>query len=75
MIALRAEECGAIVVFPLWPKAGRAAKRVILSARVGMQGPMRLCPGLVLHEPDGAYTRRAEAALRDAAALEFEPAG
>ncbi len=70
--ALSTEGCGETVVFPLWPKAGQAAKRVIVSARVGVRGPMRLCAGLVLHAPDGAYTRQAEAVLRDAAALDFE---
>ncbi len=75
LAALGAVACGEIVVFPLWPKAGRAAKRVIVSARAGVRGPMRLCAGLVLHEPDGAYTRQAEAVLRDAAALRFEPEG
>lgn len=66
--ALRAAGCGAIGVLPLWPRAGQAAKRVILSARKGAKGPDRLLPGLVLHEGTG-WSAAAEAVLRHAAAL------
>jgi len=60
---------GAIVVFPLWPRAGVAAKRVILCARKGVAAPARLAHGLVLHTADGAYTPAAEAVLRAGRAL------
>jgi hypothetical protein len=33
--------------------------------------PLRLGPGLVLHEADGRFTPAANAVLRDAAALEL----
>lgn len=61
--------CGAITVMPLWPKAGREAKRVIVTARKGRRTPSRILPGLVLHSADGAFTPQAEAVLRDGAAL------
>ena len=63
---------GAISVFPLWPNAdlSRPAKRVIVQARKGVATPMRLLPGLVLHD-NGRYTDSAEAVLRDAAGLEL----
>ncbi len=54
---------GDIAVFPLWPKAGTPAKRVIVRARKGVKTPTRLLPGLVLHGADGAYTTEAEAVL------------
>jgi tRNA1(Val) A37 N6-methylase TrmN6 len=60
---------GDIVIFPLWPSAGRPAKRIIVRARSGVATPLRLAAGLVLHEPDGRFTAAAEAVLRDAAAL------
>jgi len=60
---------GEIVVFPLWPGAGKSAKRVILRARKGIAAPTRLAPGLILHEPDGRYTAAAEAVLREGAGL------
>ena len=66
--ALR-RRAGEAVVFPLWPKAGVPAKRVIVSARKGIRSPLVLAPGLVLHEADGRYTAAAERVLRDGAAL------
>lgn len=60
---------GDIVVFPLWPGDGKAASRVLVRARKGAAGPMRLAAGLVLHEADGRYTEAAEAVLRQGAGL------
>ncbi|MCU0888718.1 MAG: methyltransferase [Rubritepida sp.] len=67
--ALRAAGCGAVTLLPLWPRAGVAAKRVLLRARRGGRGPDQLLPGLVLHEADGRFTAAAEAVLREGAAL------
>ena len=55
---------GDVTVFPVWPKHGRAANRVIVRARKGIRTPMSLSAGLVMHEEDGAYTAAAEAILR-----------
>ena len=41
---------GQTVAAPLWPKLGRAANRVIVTARAGLKGSFALAPGLVLHE-------------------------
>ena len=60
---------GSVIVFPLWPKAGREAKRVIVRARPGVKAPMRIAAGMVMHEDDGAYTPDALSILRDGAAL------
>lgn len=60
---------GGAEIIPLWPKAGRPAKRVVLRARKGVRSPAILSPGLVLHQDDGRYTPEAEAILRGAAAL------
>lgn len=57
---------GEVVVFPLWPRPGRDAARVIVTARKGLRTPLRLAPGLVLHADDGGYTEAADAALRGA---------
>ena len=63
---------GGIVVFPLWPGSGdKPAKRVIVRGRKGLATPLRLSPGLALHEPDGAYTKAAEAVLRGGVGLDF----
>ncbi len=59
---------GEIVVFPLWPgRGGKPAKRVIVRARKGVATPMRLDPGMVLHEDDGRFTPEADDVLRGAA--------
>ena len=61
---------GDVVVFPLWPSSSSpGANRILVQARKGTRGPMRLARGLVLHEAEGGYTLTAEAVLRDAASL------
>ncbi len=69
LLALFRGRAGGCIVFPLWPKAGREAKRVIVRARPGVKTPMRIAAGMVMHEDDGAYTADALAILRDGAAL------
>ncbi len=69
LLSLLHGRVGGIAVFPLWPKAGREAKRVIVRARPGVKTPMRIAAGLVLHEDDGSYTADALAVLRDGEAL------
>jgi tRNA1(Val) A37 N6-methylase TrmN6 len=58
-----------VTLFPLWPRAGQDAKRVIVQYRKGSRAPLRLLPGLVLHGADGGSTPEAEAVLRHGAAL------
>lgn len=60
-----------VAIFPLWPRAGTAAKRVLLQARKGSGAALALLPGLVLHEVDGRYTEAADAILRDGGALKI----
>lgn len=67
--ALRGAGCGAVRLLPIWPRAGVAARRVLVQARRGGRGPDAVLPGLVLHSADGGYTPAAEAVLRGAAAL------
>lgn len=62
-----------VSVFPLWPKRGEAAKRVLIQLRRGRRSPLVLLPGLALHESDGRYTPEADAVLRDAAAIYISP--
>ena len=58
-----------VAVFPLWPKAGEAAKRVIVQVRKGSNAPFALLPGLVLHTVNGAWTPEADDVLRRGNAL------
>ena len=71
VLARLAGRAGGIVVFPLWPGIGKAAKRIIVAARKGSAAPLEIKPGLVLHGPGGAYTPEAEAILRAGEALLF----
>ncbi|HYP63611.1 MAG TPA: methyltransferase domain-containing protein [Acidocella sp.] len=66
--ALRAQKCGEVTLLPLWPRAGQAAKMVILTARKASRAADKLLPGLVLHDEAG-ITPAAQAVLRDGAAL------
>jgi tRNA1(Val) A37 N6-methylase TrmN6 len=56
-------------VFPIWPKAGEAARFVLVQGRKHGRSPLVLAPGLILHEATGAFRPEAEAILRDGAAL------
>lgn len=63
---------GEIAVLPIWPRADRPAKRVIITARVGVHTPTMLCPGLVLHGPDGNYTSAARGVIDAGEGLAFD---
>lgn len=66
--ALAGAGFGSPVLLPLWPRAGEAAKRVILGARRGGRAPGRVLPGLVLHD-GAAPSAAAEAVLRGGEAV------
>lgn len=72
LLAALRRGAGSIRIFPLWPRAGEPAKRVLLAATKGSRAPARLLPGLVLHE-GGGFTAQAEAVLRQGAALDLGP--
>ncbi len=69
ILAVLAGRAGDIRIRPIYPKAGQAARRVIVDAGKDRRSPDTLLPGLVLHEDSGAFTPAAEAVLRTAAAL------
>jgi tRNA1(Val) A37 N6-methylase TrmN6 len=66
-MAAMAGRFGGIRLHPLWPKAGRPAKRLIVQAKRDSRAPLALCPGLILHEPDGRLSAATEAIVRHAA--------
>jgi tRNA1(Val) A37 N6-methylase TrmN6 len=70
LIAMAAAHCPCTTLYPLWPKAGRAAKLVLLRGIRDSKAPMALSPGLVLHRPDGLFTPETESLLRDGLALD-----
>jgi len=67
--ALRAG-CGGVTLLPLWPRAGVAAKMVIIGARKGNKSPDRVLAGLVLHDAEG-ITQEAQEILREGKAVAF----
>jgi len=60
---------GALVVYPLFPKQGAPAKRVLVQGTKGSRAPLELLPGMVLHEADGSYTEKADLILRGGSGL------
>lgn len=69
LAALAAARCPARALLPLWPRAGQAAKLVVLQGVKDGRTPLRLLAGLVLHAEGGGFTPAAEAVLRDGTAL------
>lgn len=64
----------AATVFPLWPHADGAAKRVVVRLRKDSNNALRILPGLILHTPEGTYTDHADAILRGNASLDLDSA-
>ena len=60
---------GETVLFPLWPRAGAPARQVIVQVTRGEEPAIHLTAGMVLHEPDGAFTQGADDVLRGRSAL------
>lgn len=71
LAAMAAADIGGPVVYPLWPRAGAAARRIVLRGRKGRGGRLRLAAGLVLHDAAGGYAPTVRAILADAAALDL----
>lgn len=76
LAAMTQAGCAASAILPLWPKLGRPAGLVLVRGVKGGRAPLRLLPGVVLHQEDGSYTPEAQAILREAAPLvdHFSPA-
>jgi tRNA1(Val) A37 N6-methylase TrmN6 len=64
---------GAIRVYPLFPRTGAAAIRVIVQGRRSSRAPLVLLPGLVLHAEGPGFTPAAEAILWHGAPLTLAP--
>ena len=60
---------GDIEIIPFWPKEGSAAKRIIVRAKKGRKSPLKILPGITLHDAGGDYTNAAQAILREKAAI------
>lgn len=69
IIVYMGKKFGALEVFPLHPKEGEPAKRIIIRATKHRKSPSIIYPGIVLHKSDGSYTDKAHSILRNAIAL------
>lgn len=63
---------GCVDIFPLWPRQGSPAKRLIVRARKDKRGPLRMLPGLLLHNEDNSFTPQAQAVMADASPLNLD---
>ena len=63
---------GGLAVLPVHPRRERPATRILVRGRKGSRAPMRLLPGLVLHEENGRFTALAEAIHRGTAVIAFD---
>jgi tRNA1(Val) A37 N6-methylase TrmN6 len=62
---------GGLGLFPLFPRSGEPASRILIRGIKGSRAPLRLHAGLVLHGDVGRFTPEAEAVLRDGAPLDL----
>jgi tRNA1(Val) A37 N6-methylase TrmN6 len=63
---------GAIRIHPVHPSREKPAIRILVQARRGSRGALKLMPGLILHQEEGAWTPEADAILRGRTALATE---
>lgn len=61
---------GGLTVYPLFPRAGEPASRIIVHGRKGSRAPLRLAQGMVLHDQGRAFLPQAQAILQDGAGLD-----
>lgn len=70
---------GALELMPLWPRAGRPPRLILLRGRKEGRAPFRFHPGIVIHEgeqhrePGRQYTDLMENIMQNGASLDFPP--
>ncbi|MDC9700940.1 MAG: methyltransferase [Alphaproteobacteria bacterium] len=60
---------GDTLVFPLFPRIGEPARRILVRSYKGKKGPLKLLPGMVLHDLNGRVSPEADEILRKGKAL------
>ena len=71
ILAAAGNRLGALALLPVHPRAGASAHRLLVSAIKGSKAPLRIAPGLVLHEADGRLTDEADAIHRGEALVDW----
>lgn len=72
LLAALEGRAGEVWVRPIHPKAGVAARRVLVRARKGSRTPLSIASGLVLHDEEGGWTAEAAAILGGEHGFAFE---
>jgi len=62
---------GRLLVFPVFPRHGAAAHRVLVQGIKGSRAPLQIRPGLVLHGTGHGFRPEVDAVLRQGAALDL----
>lgn len=64
---------GNIIIYPLFPRPGMTATRILVRGIRGSRAPLRIRPGMVLHADTGnTYSPLAEDILRNGTGLDIE---
>ena len=64
ILAAVGSRLGALALLPVHPTIGASAHRLLVSGVKGSKAPLRLAPGLILHQADGRLTAEADAIHR-----------
>ena len=62
---------GALTLRPIHPRADQATNRILIHATKGSKAPLRLLPGIHLHDTVGAFTPLAQAIHKGHASLDW----
>ena len=65
---------GRLLVFPIFPRRGAAAHRVLVQGIKGSRAPLQIRPGLILHEDGPGFRPEIDCILRGGAALDLSTA-
>jgi tRNA1(Val) A37 N6-methylase TrmN6 len=74
LLPLLERRFGGLVLFPLFPRRGEPATRIIIRGIKASRASLTIREGLVLHRAEGGFTEAAQAILRDGAPLELAAA-
>jgi tRNA1(Val) A37 N6-methylase TrmN6 len=74
LLPLLERRFGRLILFPLFPRIGEPASRIIIQGIKGSRASLIIREGLVLHRTGGGFTPAANAILREGARLELEAA-
>ncbi len=70
LLALCEGRFGGLIVYPLFPRTGEAASRILVQGQKGSRAPLNLMSGMVLHGEGTCYTKEAETILRHGQSLD-----